>query len=95
MIVNQPDTKLFIDTDPAGLLIKGQRDFCRKWPNQQVVTRKARIFLWRHLLSKLARRLPDLSRKSLPGKLCKKCRKQEKLPERPHADRYNQTENPR
>jgi len=53
MIVNQPDTKLFIDTDPAGLLIKGQRDFCRKWPNQQVVTRKARIFLWRHLLSKL------------------------------------------
>ena len=40
-----PIPKLFIDAEPAGLLIKGQRDFCRTWPNQQVVTVKGAHFL--------------------------------------------------
>jgi haloalkane dehalogenase len=30
--------KLFIDAEPAGFLIGAQREFCRAWPNQQVVT---------------------------------------------------------
>jgi haloalkane dehalogenase len=30
--------KLFIDAEPAGFLIGAQREFCRGWPNQQVVT---------------------------------------------------------
>ncbi len=30
--------KLFIDADPAGFLIGAQREFCRAWPNQQIVT---------------------------------------------------------
>jgi len=37
--------KLFIDAEPAGFLIKGQREFCRAWPNQQVVTVKGAHFL--------------------------------------------------
>ena len=32
--------KLFIDAEPAGFLIGAQREFCRAWPNQQVVTVK-------------------------------------------------------
>lgn len=33
-----PIPKLFIDAEPAGFLIGEQREFCRAWPNQQVVT---------------------------------------------------------
>ena len=40
-----PIPKLFIDAEPAGFLIKGQRDFCRAWPNQQTVTVKGAHFL--------------------------------------------------
>jgi haloalkane dehalogenase len=40
-----PIPKLFIDADPAGFLIKGQREFCRAWPNQQIVTVKGAHFL--------------------------------------------------
>ena len=37
--------KLFIDAEPAGFLIKGQREFCRAWPNQEKVTVKGAHFL--------------------------------------------------
>jgi haloalkane dehalogenase len=37
--------KLFIDADPGGFLIGAQREFCRKWPNQQTVTVKGAHFL--------------------------------------------------
>jgi haloalkane dehalogenase len=37
--------KLFIHAEPAGFLIKGQRDFCRAWPNQQIVTVQGAHFL--------------------------------------------------
>jgi haloalkane dehalogenase len=30
--------KLFIDAEPAGFLIGAQREFCKAWPNQQIVT---------------------------------------------------------
>ena len=40
-----PIPKLFIDAEPAGFLIKGQREFCRAWPNQQTVTVKGAHFL--------------------------------------------------
>ena len=33
-----PIPKLFIDAEPAGFLIGAQREFCRAWPNQQIVT---------------------------------------------------------
>jgi len=37
--------KLFIDAEPGGFLIGAQRDFCRKWPNQETVTVKGSHFL--------------------------------------------------
>ena len=37
--------KLFIDAEPAGFLIGAQREFCRAWPNQEVVTVKGAHFL--------------------------------------------------
>lgn len=37
--------KLFIDAEPAGFLIGAQRDFCRTWPNQEVVTVQGSHFL--------------------------------------------------
>ena len=40
-----PIPKLFIDADPAGFLIGAQREFCRGWPNQQVVTVRGSHFL--------------------------------------------------
>jgi haloalkane dehalogenase len=36
---------LFIDAEPAELLICAQRDFCRRWPNQEVVTVQGSHFL--------------------------------------------------
>jgi haloalkane dehalogenase len=36
---------LFIDAEPAGFLIGAQRDFCRLWPNQEVVTVQGSHFL--------------------------------------------------
>jgi haloalkane dehalogenase len=40
-----PIPKLFIDADPAGFLIGAQREFCRAWPNQEIVTVKAAHFV--------------------------------------------------
>jgi haloalkane dehalogenase len=40
-----PIPKLFIDADPAGFLIGAQREFCRAWPHQQVVTVQGSHFL--------------------------------------------------
>ena len=37
--------KLFIDAEPAGFLIGAQREFCRAWPNQQIVTVQGAHFL--------------------------------------------------
>ena len=37
--------KLFIDAEPAGFLIGAQREFCRAWPNQQIVLVKGSHFL--------------------------------------------------
>lgn len=33
-----PIPKLFVNADPGSILIGRQRDFCRRWPNQQEVT---------------------------------------------------------
>jgi haloalkane dehalogenase len=42
---SSPIPKLFIDAEPAGFLIGAQREFCRAWPNQQVVTVPGSHFL--------------------------------------------------
>jgi haloalkane dehalogenase len=40
-----PLPKLFVDAEPAGFLIGAQREFCRGWPNQQVVVVQGSHFL--------------------------------------------------
>jgi haloalkane dehalogenase len=42
---NSPIPKLFIDGDPGGFLIGPVREFCRGWPNQEMVTVKGTHFL--------------------------------------------------
>jgi haloalkane dehalogenase len=42
---HSPRPKLFIDAEPAGFLIGAQREFCRAWPNQQIVTVEGSHFL--------------------------------------------------
>jgi len=42
---NSPVPKLFIDAEPAGFLIGAQREFCRGWPNQQMITVPGAHFL--------------------------------------------------
>jgi haloalkane dehalogenase len=37
--------KLFIDAEPGGFLIGAQREFCRTWPNQDIVTIEGYHFL--------------------------------------------------
>ena len=37
--------KLFIDAEPGGFLIGAQREFCRTWPNQDIVTIEGCHFL--------------------------------------------------
>jgi haloalkane dehalogenase len=37
--------KLFVDADPGSILVGAQRDFCRRWPNQQEVTVRGRHFI--------------------------------------------------
>ncbi len=37
--------KLFINADPGAILIGAQREFCRRWPNQQEVTISGNHFL--------------------------------------------------
>ena len=38
-------SKLFIDAEPGGFLIGAQREFCRTWPNQDIVTIEGYHFL--------------------------------------------------
>jgi haloalkane dehalogenase len=40
-----PIPKLFIDAEPAGFLIGAQREFCRSWPNQTIVSVEGSHFL--------------------------------------------------
>jgi haloalkane dehalogenase len=37
--------KLFVNADPGAILIGGQRDFCRSWPNQEEVTVRGSHFI--------------------------------------------------
>jgi len=42
---NSPIPKLFINADPGSILVGAQRDFCRRWPNQQEVTVRGSHFV--------------------------------------------------
>jgi haloalkane dehalogenase len=40
-----PVPKLFINAEPGAILIGGQREFCRRWPNQREITVKGIHFI--------------------------------------------------
>jgi haloalkane dehalogenase len=44
-LAQSPIPKLFIDAEPGGFLIGAPREFCRHWPNQQIVTVRGSHFL--------------------------------------------------
>lgn len=64
-----PIPKLFIDADPAGFLIKDLRDFCRTWPNQQVVTVKGAHFLMEDSPNEVGDAIAAFVRKVLAGQI--------------------------
>jgi haloalkane dehalogenase len=37
-LAGSPLPKLFVNADPGSILVGAQREFCRRWPNQQEVT---------------------------------------------------------
>ena len=40
-----PLPKLFINAEPGSILVGAQREFCRRWPNQQEVTVRGSHFV--------------------------------------------------
>lgn len=66
-----PIPKLFIDAEPAGFLIKGQREFCRAWPNQQVVTVKGAHFLMEDSPNEVGDAIARFVQKVLAGQIAR------------------------
>jgi haloalkane dehalogenase len=66
-----PIPKLFIDGDPAGFLIKGQREFCRAWPNQQIVTVKGAHFLMEDSPNEVGDAIARFVQKVLAGQIAR------------------------
>jgi len=44
-LAQSPIPKLFVNADPGSILTGAQREFCRRWPNQQEVTVKGSHFI--------------------------------------------------
>ena len=44
-LAKSPLPKLFVNADPGSILIGAQREFCRRWPNQQEVTVRGTHFI--------------------------------------------------
>jgi haloalkane dehalogenase len=44
-LASSPVPKLFINADPGTILVGPQREFCRRWPNQQEVTVRGLHFI--------------------------------------------------
>lgn len=64
-----PIPKLFIDAEPAGFLIGAQRQFCRGWPNQQVVTVQGSHFLQEDSPDEVGRACARFVAKVLAGQI--------------------------
>src|ERR1041385_1464790 len=74
-----PIPKLFIDAEPAGFLIKGQREFCRAWPNQQMVTVKGAHFLMEDSPNEVGDAIARFVQKVLAGQIARDERKMKKV----------------
>jgi haloalkane dehalogenase len=44
-LAKSPLPKLFVNADPGSILVGAQRDYCRRWPNQQEVTVRGTHFV--------------------------------------------------
>jgi haloalkane dehalogenase len=44
-LAKSPVPKLFVNADPGSILTGRQREFCRRWPNQQEVTVRGSHFV--------------------------------------------------
>jgi pimeloyl-ACP methyl ester carboxylesterase len=44
-LAKSPIPKLFVNADPGVILTGAQREFCRRWPNQQEVTVRGSHFV--------------------------------------------------
>jgi haloalkane dehalogenase len=44
-LAKSPLPKLFVNADPGSILVGAQREFCRRWPNQQEVTVRGMHFV--------------------------------------------------
>ena len=61
--------KLFIDAEPAGFLIGAQREFCRAWPNQQIVLVKGSHFLQEEAPDEVGEAIARFVSKVLAGQI--------------------------
>jgi haloalkane dehalogenase len=59
-----PTPKLFINADPGSILVGAQRDFCRRWPNQQEVTVRGSHFVQEDSPDEIGRALAAFVRRT-------------------------------
>ncbi|MDX1540533.1 MAG: haloalkane dehalogenase [Geminicoccaceae bacterium] len=54
-----PVAKLFVNAEPGAILVGGQREFCRRWPNQTEVTVRGSHFIQEDSPDEIGRALAD------------------------------------
>jgi haloalkane dehalogenase len=59
-----PIPKLFINADPGSILVGAQREFCRRWPNQQEVTVRGSHFVQEDSPDEIGRALAAFVRRT-------------------------------
>jgi haloalkane dehalogenase len=59
-----PIPKLFINAEPGSILVGAQRDFCRRWPNQQEVTVRGSHFVQEDSPDEIGRALAAFVRRT-------------------------------
>jgi haloalkane dehalogenase len=57
-----PLPKLFVNAEPGSILVGDQREFCRRWPNQRVVTVKGRHFVQEDSPAEIGEAIADFLR---------------------------------
>ncbi len=54
--------KLFIDAEPGAILVGDQREFCRRWPNQNEITVRANHFIQEDAPDEIGKAIADWCR---------------------------------
>jgi haloalkane dehalogenase len=63
-MVKSPMPKLFINAEPGSILVGGQREFCRTWPNQTEVTVRGNHFVQEDSPDEIGRALAAFVRRA-------------------------------